>query len=76
LTLLTGLLCYNSLIDIGIYKVSIKGIIMGLPAWALIKFMADNNGKLKLNFPSKGSLDNPRFTVRDSFAREVASAIS
>lgn len=50
--------------------------MIGLPAWALIMFMADNNGKLKLNFPSKGSLDNPRFTVRDSFAREMASAIS
>jgi hypothetical protein len=53
-----------------------KGILMGLPAKALINFMADNNGELKVNFSLNGSLDNPRFTVRDSFAHEVASAIS
>jgi hypothetical protein len=53
-----------------------KGILMGLPARALINFMADNNGELKVNFSLNGSLDNPRFTVRDSFAHEMASAIS
>jgi len=62
--------------DLTFDKSGSKGILMGLPAKAMINFMADNNGELKVNFSLNGSLDNPRFIVRDSFASEVASAIS
>lgn len=53
-----------------------KGIMMGLPAWALVSFLSDNKGELKVEFSLNGSLDNPRFTIRESFVNQVASAIS
>jgi hypothetical protein len=53
-----------------------RGIMMGIPAFALVNFMADNKGELKVDFSLNGSLDNPRFTVRESFVNQVASSIS
>jgi hypothetical protein len=62
--------------DLTFDKTGGKGIMMGLPTWALVNFMANNNGELKVNFSLNGSLDNPHFAIRDSFANEVASALS
>ncbi|KAF0215513.1 MAG: hypothetical protein FD174_4107 [Geobacteraceae bacterium] len=53
-----------------------KGFWMGIPAWALVNVMADNKDELKMNFAVNGSLDNPRFTVRQSFVEQIAMALS
>jgi len=53
-----------------------KGLWMGIPAWALVNFMANNKGELKTEFAVSGSLDNPRFSIRQSLTEQFASALS
>ena len=53
-----------------------KGFWMGLPARTLMKTMEDNQGDLKVDFTVKGSLDDPRFKVRQSFVEQVATGLA
>jgi hypothetical protein len=53
-----------------------KGALLGIPAWAMVKFMSDSKEKLKVNFEVSGSLDNPRFTIRQSLIDQIATALS
>jgi hypothetical protein len=53
-----------------------KAFWMGMPAWALKKVVADSKGDLRVNFSINGSLDNPRFTVRQSFIELLATGLS
>jgi hypothetical protein len=53
-----------------------KGFWMGMPVWALKKVVADSKGDLRVKFAMNGNLDNPRFTVRQSFVELLATGLS
>jgi hypothetical protein len=53
-----------------------KGVLMGLPARALISFLSDDKDELSVPFTIKGSLDNPRFSIHQSLVDQVATALS
>jgi hypothetical protein len=55
---------------------STKGTLLGVPAWALVAFLSDNNDQLSENFTVKGSLDNPRFSIHQSLVDQIATALS
>lgn len=53
-----------------------EGFWKGMPVWALKKVIADSKGDLRVKFVMNGSLDNPRFTVRQSFIELLATGLS
>jgi hypothetical protein len=53
-----------------------KGVLMGIPAWALVSFMSDHKDELAVTFTVNGSLDNPRFSAHQSFIDQIATALS
>jgi hypothetical protein len=53
-----------------------KGVLLGVPAWALTSFLSDNKDDLSVPFTVKGSLDNPRFSIHQSLVEQVATALS
>ncbi len=53
-----------------------KGTLMGVPAWALLKFMSNSSDELKVSFEISGNLDNPRFVIRQSLMDQIATALS
>jgi len=53
-----------------------KGFWKGMPVWALKKVVADSKGDLRVKFAMNGSLDNPKFTVRQSFVELLATGLS
>lgn len=55
---------------------STKGVLLGVPAWALVSFLSDNKDELSVPFTVKGSLDNPRFSFHQSLVDQVATALS
>jgi hypothetical protein len=55
---------------------STKGALLGVPSWALISFMSDNKDELSVQFNVNGSLDNPRFSIQQSFTDQIATALS
>jgi len=62
--------------NLALQKAGTKGALLGVPAWALVKFMSDSHDELKVAFSLNGSLDNPRFTIRQSLMEQIASALS
>jgi len=54
----------------------VKGYMMGLPTWALLGLMSDQKGDLTLSFSLSGSLDNPRFAIRQSLLEQVATGLA
>lgn len=55
---------------------STKGVLLGVPSWALLSFLSDNKGELSVQFKLNGSLDNPRFSIQQSLTDQVATALS
>ena len=55
---------------------STKGVLLGVPAWALVSFLSDNKDELTVPFTVNGSLDNPRFSAHQSLVDQVATALS
>lgn len=53
-----------------------KGVLLGVPAWALVAFLSDNKDELSVPFTVKGSLDNPRFSIHQSLVDQVATVLS
>ncbi|GFE61050.1 DUF748 domain-containing protein [Geobacter sp. AOG2] len=53
-----------------------KGLLMGVPAWAFIKFLSDNKDELQVDFSLSGSLDDPHFAVRQTLVDQVATALA
>jgi len=53
-----------------------KGFWKGMPVWALKKVVADSKGDLRVKFAMNGNLDNPKFTVRQSFIELLATGLS
>ena len=54
----------------------VPGVLLGVPAWALVSFLSDNKDELSVPFTVKGSIDNPRFSVQQSLVDQVATALS
>lgn len=55
---------------------STKGVLLGVPSWALVSFLSDNKDELTVSFTLNGSLDNPRFSIHQSLVDQVATALS
>ncbi len=55
---------------------STKGTLLGVPAWALVSFLSDNNDELSVPFTVNGSLDNPRFSIHQSLSDQIATGLS
>lgn len=55
---------------------SAKGVLLGVPAWAMMSFLADNKDQLSVPFTVNGSLDNPRFSAHQSLVNQLATALS
>lgn len=55
---------------------STKGVLLGVPSWALVSFLSDNKDELSVSFTVNGSLDNPRFSIHQSLVDQVATALS
>ncbi|NTW98513.1 MAG: DUF748 domain-containing protein [Geobacteraceae bacterium] len=55
---------------------SAKGLLLGVPAWALTSFLSDNKDELSIPFTVNGSLDNPLFSIKQSLLEQVATAMS
>lgn len=53
-----------------------KGVLLGIPAWALVSFMSNNKDELSVPFTVNGSLDNPRFSAHQSLIDQIATAMS
>lgn len=53
-----------------------KGVLMGIPAVALVSFLSNNKDELAVPFTVNGSLDNPRFSAHQSLVDQVATALS
>lgn len=52
------------------------GFWKGLPVWAIKKLVADSKGDLRVKFAMNGNLDNPKFTVSQSFVELLVSGLS
>jgi hypothetical protein len=55
---------------------SAKGVLLGVPSWALVSFLSDNKDELSVSFTVNGSLDNPRFSIHQSLVDQIAVALS
>ena len=55
---------------------SAKGVLLGVPSWALVTFLSDNKGELSASFAVNGNLDNPRFSIQQSLVNQIATALS
>lgn len=64
------------LTDLTFDRAGTKGVLMGIPTWAMVKLMSDNQNGLKVDFALSGSLDNPHFSIRQSLLEQVATALS
>lgn len=53
-----------------------KGVLLGVPAWALLAFMTDNKDEITVPFSVSGNLDNPRFSFHQTLAEQVATGLS
>jgi hypothetical protein len=62
--------------DLKFEQNGVKGVLMGIPAWALIKLSSDSKGELRVVFALNGSLDNPRFVIRQSLREQIVTGLS
>lgn len=53
-----------------------KGVLLGVPAGALVSLMSDNKDQLTVPFTVNGSLDNPRFSIQQYLVNQIATALS
>lgn len=53
-----------------------RGLFFGMPAKAVLWFLEDNKDELVVNFTVSGSLDNPRFKVKQALMDQLGSAMA
>jgi hypothetical protein len=53
-----------------------RGTLLGVPAWALVSFLSDNRDEISVSFAVNGNLDNPRFSIHQSLADQIATGLS
>lgn len=49
---------------------------MGVPRRAVLSFLSDRQGRIELSFALSGRLDDPSFSLNESFGRELASSMA
>ncbi len=49
---------------------------MGVPRRAVLAFLSDRQGRIELSFTLSGRLDDPSFSLNESFGRELASSMA
>jgi uncharacterized protein involved in outer membrane biogenesis len=54
----------------------VGGTFMNIPLSAVVTFLKNNNNEIIVNFVMEGDLDNPKFSLRESFMREVTIAMA
>ncbi len=52
------------------------GTFMGLPRQGVVNALKDRGGKISLQFTLEGDLDDPKFTLNESFARRLSSGFA
>jgi len=54
----------------------VGGTFLNIPLSAVILFLKNNNNEIAVNFVMEGDLDNPKFTLRESFMNKIAIAMA
>jgi len=54
----------------------IGNTFLSIPRSAVINFLKNNNNEIAFNFVLEGDLDNPKFSIRESFMENVTIAIA
>jgi hypothetical protein len=52
------------------------GTFMGMPRQAVVSSLKDRNGQITMRFTLEGNLNDPKFSLNESFARRVGSGIA
>ncbi|WP_136419644.1 DUF748 domain-containing protein [Herbaspirillum sp. ST 5-3] len=52
------------------------GTFMGVPRQAVVAALKNRNGQISIDFTLEGNLNDPQFSLNDSFARRVGSAVA
>ncbi|MGH7772050.1 MAG: DUF748 domain-containing protein, partial [Candidatus Binatia bacterium] len=50
--------------------------VMGMPRAMVVNFLKNNDGKIEVKFTIEGDIDNPKFSLNETFATRVASAMA
>ncbi len=50
--------------------------VMGMPRAMVVNFLKNNAGKIEVKFTIEGDIDNPRFSLNETFATRVASGMA
>lgn len=53
-----------------------RGLFFGMPAKAVLWFLENNKDEIVVNFTVSGSLDNPRFKVKQALVDQIGSALA
>lgn len=53
-----------------------RGLFFGMPAKAVLWFLENNKDELVVNFTVSGSLDNPRFKIKQALTDQIGSALA
>ncbi len=62
--------------DMTVDAAGARGLFFGMPAKAVLWFLENNKDEIAVNFTVSGSLDNPRFTVKQALKDQVGSALA
>ena len=52
------------------------GTFMGIPRQAVVGALKNRNGQISIQFALDGNLDDPQFSLNDSFARRVGASVA
>lgn len=52
------------------------GTFMGVPRQAVVAALKNRNGQITINFTLDGNLNDPQFSLNDSFARRIGAAVA
>ncbi|OGW39491.1 MAG: hypothetical protein A2Y97_08170 [Nitrospirae bacterium RBG_13_39_12] len=53
-----------------------KNKFIGVPLYAVIKFLKDNNNQIVVDFILEGDLDNPKFNLRENFIEKMTIGLA
>lgn len=62
--------------DMTVDAAGARGLFFGMPAKAVLWFLENNKDEIAVDFTVSGSLDNPRFKVKQAFVDQVGSALA
>lgn len=55
---------------------SVFGTFMGVPRQAVVAALKNRNGQITINFTLEGNLNDPKFSLNDSFALRLGTAVA